>query len=450
MEVGRRRGEKDRSVKRYALLLVPGLLVSLTQVADAQSLQFAKPEAVGMSSPRLSQLDAAMHAEVDSGRKVGIVALVARRGKIAHFKAYGMAERESGTKMTTEHLFRLYSMTKPVTSVALLMLFEEGKFQLSDPLEKYIPAMKDLKVFAGTDAGGKMRLEQPKRKPTIHDVFRHTAGFAYGLIGQTPIDQLYRDNGIDFGRLASLKELVEDKLPKLPLLYHPANDGYIASRTTCRPIWWSCSRAWRSTSSVASASSSRLACATPCSVYRRRTSRATRPTISSRPEVARLARVETRDGRPPEGAPNRPLVYARFTTVPFGGLSLSSTAGDYALFGQMLVNGGELAGRRLLSPKTVELMTSNNLPPNIPEICCPPGLSPSGNGYGLGVSVLLDPALNGNLGSKGTFGWPGGASTFAILDPKEQMVLILMTQHAPADGDLAGRFQTLAYQAIVK
>lgn len=120
-----------------------------------------------------------------------------------------------------------------------------------------------------------------------------------------------------------------------------------------------------------------------------------------------LVRIETREGRPPGGAPNRPLVYARFTTVPFGGLSLSSTAGDYALFGQMLVNGGEHAGVRLLSPKTVELMTANNLPPNIAAICCPPGLSPSGNGYGLGVSVLLDPAVNGNLGSKGTFG-PAG------------------------------------------
>ena len=163
-----------------------------------------------------------------------------------------------------------------------------------------------------------------------------------------------------------------------------------------------------------------------------------------------LVRTETREGRPPEGAPNRPMVYARFTKVPFGGVSLSSTARDYALFGQMLVNRGALAGVRLLSPKTVELMTSNHLPPNIPEICCPPGLSPSGNGYGLGVSVLLDPALAGSLASKGTFGWAGAASTFAILDPTEQMVLILMTQQAPADGELAARFQTLAYQAIVK
>lgn len=124
-----------------------------------------------------------MQAEVDAGRKAGIVTLVARRGHIAHLRAYGMAERESGTRMTTEHLFRLYSMTKPVTSVALLMLYEEGRFQLSDTLEQHIPAFKDLKVFAGTQPDGTLRLEELKRKPTVHDILRHTAGFAYGLVG---------------------------------------------------------------------------------------------------------------------------------------------------------------------------------------------------------------------------------------------------------------------------
>jgi CubicO group peptidase (beta-lactamase class C family) len=281
-------------------------------------------------------------------------------------------------------------------------------------------------------------------------VFRHTAGFAYGLIGQTPVDQLYRDNGIDFGRLASLKERVEDKLPKMPLLYHPGErwvysvshdvQAYLVELFSGMSFDEFCRERIFAPLGMRD---------TVFGVPKAYTSRYTAH-YQQPPGGGALVRIETRDGRPPEGAPNRPLAYARFTTVPFGGLSLSSSARDYALFGQMLVNGGELAGIRLLSPKTVELMTSNNLPPNFPGICCPPGLSPSGNGYGLGVSVLLDPALNGNLGSKGTFGWPGGASTFAILDPKEQMVLILMTQHAPADGDLAARFQTLAYQAIVK
>ena len=142
--------------------------------------------------------------------------------------------------------------------------------------------------------------------------------------------------------------------------------------------------------------------------------------------------------------------YARYTDIPFGGLSMSSTAMDYARFGQMLVNGGELDGTRLLGTKTVELMTMNNLPPNIPAISVgAPGLGSGGLGYGLGVSVTLDPARAGNVGSKGTFGWAGAASTWAILDPEEDLVLILMAQYMVADFDFAGRFQTLAYQAIV-
>jgi CubicO group peptidase (beta-lactamase class C family) len=163
-----------------------------------------------------------------------------------------------------------------------------------------------------------------------------------------------------------------------------------------------------------------------------------------------LTPIERRDGVSPQGTIRRGLGdYGRHATAPFGGLSLSSTAMDYALFAQMLLNGGELDGVRLLSPKTVELMTSNNLPANMGGICCPPGIVPLANGYGLGVSVLLDVPLSGNLGSKGTFGWSGGASTWVVIDPEEDMVLLLMTQHMPADADLAARFQTLAYQSIV-
>ena len=162
-----------------------------------------------------------------------------------------------------------------------------------------------------------------------------------------------------------------------------------------------------------------------------------------------LMLVETREGTPPGGAPPNAFTYARYTNIPFGGLSLSSTAMDYALFGQMLVNGGELNGVRLLSPKTVELMTSNNLPSSIPGIGFAPGAGNPATGYGLGVSVLLDPPRAGNLGSKGQFGWAGAASTWAIMDPEEDMVLILMSQYMIADTEFAARFQTLAYQAII-
>ena len=170
----------SRRAPRRAAFEFAGLLLALRPPLRAAELPTARPADVGLSAERLARLDAAMQAEVDAGRKAGIVALIARRGRVAHFKAFGMADREANMPMRDDSLFRLYSMTKPITSVALLMLYEEGKFQLSDPLEKYIPAFKGVQVLAGMD-GERMRLEPARRPPTIHDVFRHTAGFSYGF-----------------------------------------------------------------------------------------------------------------------------------------------------------------------------------------------------------------------------------------------------------------------------
>jgi CubicO group peptidase (beta-lactamase class C family) len=419
--------------------------------AGAAELPTARPADVGLSAERLARLDAAMQAEVDAGRKAGIVTLIARRGRVAHLKAFGMAERESNAGMRTDSLFRLYSMTKPVASVALLMLYEEGKFQLSDPLEKYIPAFKDIQVFTGMD-GEQMRTEAPRRKPTIHDVFRHTAGFSYGFDPSSPIDRAYGRNGVDFGRSPSLKQLVSVDLPKVPLLYHPGDrwvysvahdvQAYLVEYFSGMPFDEFCR-----TRIFAPLGMTDATFGVPKQYVARYT--ANYAPSDPRTPAAPLVRVETREGVPPDGSSGAPLTgYARYTDIPFGGLSMSSTAMDYALFGQMLVNGGELNGRRLLGTKTVELMTSNNLPPNFPGISFggPPSTS---TGYGLGVSVTLDPAAAGNLGSKGTFGWAGAASTWAILDPAEDLVLILMSQYMVNDADFAARFQTLAYQAIV-
>ena len=428
-----------------------------TASAQPVALPAARPADVGLSAERLARLDAAMQAEVDAGRKAGIVTLIARRGRVAHWKAYGMGERESNTPMRPDSLFRLYSMTKPITSVALLMLYEEGQFQLSDPLEKYIPAFEDVQVLAGMD-GERMRLETPRRKPTIHDVFRHTAGFSYGFNPQTPIDRLYAENGVDFTTTASLKQLVAENLPKVPLLYHPgeqwvysvAHDvqAYLVEYFSGMPFDEFCRERIFEPLGMTDATFG-----VPRSVVARYTANYA-PADPANP-AAGLVRVETREGvaPPADAAGGGPALpgYARYTNIPYGGLSVSSTAMDYALFGQMLLSGGELAGTRLLGTKTVELMTSNNLPPDIPGISiAAPGIAMSSGatGYGLGVSVLLDPAQAGNLGSKGTFGWAGAASTWAILDPEEELVLILMSQYMVADFDFAGRFQTLAYQAI--
>ena len=441
---------------RYTLRSAALLTLLIAGMSSAGELPTARPADVGMSAERLARLDAAMQAEVDAGRKAGIVALIARRGRVAHLKAYGMADREGNAPMRGDSLFRLYSMTKPITSVALLMLYEEGKFQLSDPLEKYIPAFKGVQVLAGMD-GERMRLEPARRPPTIHDVFRHTAGFSYGFNPQDPIDRAYAQNGVDFGTSPSLKQLVSVDLPKVPLVYQPgerwvysvAHDvqAYLVEVFSGMPFDEFCR-----TRIFEPLGMSDATFGVPKSVVSRYTANYA-PRDPANP-AAGLVQVETREGNPPAGAPNASPIaggYARYTDIPFGGLSISSTAMDYALFGQMLVNGGELNGTRLLGTKTVELMTSNNLPPSIPGISLgAPGVGgASATGYGLGVSVLLDPPRAGNLGSKGTFGWAGAASTWAILDPEEDLVLILMSQYMVADFELASRFQTLAYQAIV-
>jgi CubicO group peptidase (beta-lactamase class C family) len=411
----------------FSALVFVALLPLAAAAADnvARGVQFAKPEQVGMSSERLARLDKFLQEKVDQKRVAGLVALVARRGKIVHFKAYGMADIESGVKMRTDHLFRLTSQTKPITSTALLMLYEQGKFQLTDPLEKYIPAFKDVKVFAGLDANNKMILQEPKRKITIQDVFRHTAGFSDIQIPignpKHPVEKAYLDAGLNWMNVNSLNSLdLVNKIAGMPLLYHPgerwvysvAHDvqAYLVEYFSGMPF--------------------------EEFVYKN----LTRP----------LSMKDTVFGVPKEYASRFAKVYGPgkflsplFSGKPYGGGGLSCTAMDYYLFSQMLMNGGKLGNVRILGKKTVELMTSNNLPSSIPYILDDPGA-----GYGLGVGVLLDPAQSGQIGSKGAFGWGGAAMTMAKIDPKEELVWGFYAQQLPGD-EFGLQFPILVYQAII-
>ncbi len=404
-----------------------------TTLLPAQDTKVVAPESVGISSARLARLDRAMQQYIDQEKLAGIVVLVARHGSIVHHKAFGMADIESGKKMRTDHLVRMYSMTKPVTSAALLMLYEEGKFQLTDPLDKYIPAFRGAKVFAGLDENGRMKYEEPKRKITIHDVFRHTAGFSYGF-GDTPVEKAYQEAGINFQTMNSLKEFV-DKLATVPLLYHPgeqwvysvAHDvqAYLVEHFSGMPF-----DEYVKTKMFQPLGMKDAVFGIPKEYIGRYT------TNYGPAEEGGLQAIDK-----PESSN-----YARFTDSPFGGLSLSSTAMDYFLFSQMLLNKGKLADVRLLGKKTVELMTSNNLPAEIAGI----GGVSAGSGYGLGVGVLKSPAQSGNLGSKGQFGWGGAATTNVIIDPEEDMVSIFLTQFMGGDSDAISKFQTLVYQSIIE
>src|SRR5215467_3342433 len=196
------------------------LAAAQAPAAPAAAAPASASALAGFSAERLQRLDRYMQQQVSEQHKAGVVVLLWRHGRVAFEKAYGVADLASRAPMRTDAIFRLFSMTKPITSVALLTLYEQGKFQLTDPLEMYVPAFKDVKVFAGLDADGHMILKAPTRKITIQDVMRHTAGFTYGYFGDTPVDRAYREAGLDYLKLDSVKELTE-KLAQMPLLFNP-------------------------------------------------------------------------------------------------------------------------------------------------------------------------------------------------------------------------------------
>jgi len=416
-------------------LVTSVLIVGLTRVGwtgtAADDPSSATPEQVGMSSERLKRLDAAIHAYVDRGRTPGVVTLIARHGKIVHVDAYGPADLASGRKIRDDDIFRMYSMTKPITSVALLMLYEEGKFQLTDPLGRYMPAFNKVKVFTGFSAAGDMLLDSPKRPITVQDVFRHTAGFTYGLFGDTPVDKEYQKAKLLDG---DLKGFIE-KLPTLPLLYQPGERWvYSISHDVQAAL-------------VEQLSGMKF------DEYVRRKIFAP---LGMKDAIFKMtadmkARVPTLYSAGANGkiepAENGVLT-SSYGDAAFGGHSISSTGRDYARFAQMLLNGGELNGARLLSPKTVELMTVNHLPERALSSPGSIGLN-GGSGYGLGVSVLANTARNGNIGSAGEFGWSGAASTHFLVDPKEDLVAIYLTQLMAGDAGLRSEFVTLVYQSII-
>jgi CubicO group peptidase (beta-lactamase class C family) len=417
-----------RSTRLNALLIV-ALLITVGSIAlTSRELSGAKPEDVGLSSERLARMNKAIHGYVDAGRTPGVVTLIARHGKVVHVDAYGKADLATGRPTRADDIFRMYSMTKPITSVALLMLYEEGKFQLTDPLARYFPAFADVKVFAGTRPQGGMLLDSLRRPITIQDVFRHTAGFSYGF-GTSPIDKAYQDANV-FAK--DLNDLM-DKVAKQPLLYQPGER-------------WEYSVAH----DVQAALVEKLSGQTFDEFVRQRIFRPLEMKDSMfKVPADKLSRVpalytRNRDGKMVVDTSDLGRDYGDKV---FGGFSISTTIRDYAAFAQMLLNKGQLNGVRLLSPKTVELMATNHVPAPALAAGSPIGLGP-GTGYGLGVSVLLNPAERGNLGSVGEFGWSGAASMHVLIDPKEDLVAIYCTQLM---GEFAVRaeFVTMLYQSII-
>jgi CubicO group peptidase (beta-lactamase class C family) len=421
-----------------AIRIIPGItlcallaagLAGCQQKAAAHS---AAPATIaGMSTQRLQHLDDHFRKLVDEGRIAGVVTWVARRDQVVHENAYGMADIGTGRPMSKDAYFYVYSMTKPITSVALLMLYEEGRFQLSDPIAKYLPELANLKLYAG-DAGGRMVLKDPARQPAIEDVFRHTAGFLYGPAGTRGIDKAYREANVLGGTLADLTQ----RLGTLPLAYEPGTQWIYSVSHDVQ------ARLVEVISGVPFDEFVRRHIIEPLGLKHMFFGRPD----ATKDQFAVIYGADQAGKLVPTGALDAPGAASKV----LGGFSISATAADYGRFAQMLVNSGELDGVRLLSRKTIDLMDSNHLPEGVLRRG-PTGGLVRGEGYGLGVRVVTDAAQAGNLTSAGTFGWSGAAGTHFFVDRAENLVAVFMVQKmGSADGAaMSAEFETLVYQAIV-
>lgn len=421
--------QHSRNAPVLAILCGAALAAGSALAAD---LPTASPESLGMSSERLGRLDAVTHGWVDQGRIAGVVTLVARKGRVAHLDTYGMADLENDEPMTEETFFRLFSMTKPVTSVALLTLYEQGKFQLGDPLADYLPEFADVKVFAGVDDTDSMILEDPERAPTMTDVFRHTAGFSYGS-GPEPVQALYSE--ADLYGSSSLEELTA-KLADIPLIYEPGTQWVYSFSHDVQ------ARLVEVLSGETFEDYVRAHVFEPLGMDE---------VVFGLPDrvADRFANTYSPNDEGVLEASDTPEDTS-YDTAAFGGTSLSGPVMDYARFAQMLASSGALDGARILSPKTVDLMATNHLPEGVHR-GAPDGSVSRGEGYGLGVRVVTDAAAAENLTSAGTFGWSGAAGTHFFVDREEELIGLFMIQRqGPGGFGASGRFETMVYQAIVE
>ena len=422
--------------------LLPVLLAFclLPFTVAAQGLPRAKtPEEVGFSSERLKRLTGTFKAEIDKGTMPGAVLVLARRGKIAYFEALGVRDPQTGDAMPADAVFRLASMTKPFVSVATMMLAEEGRLVLSDPVSRFLPEFKGLQVgVEQRDGDGRMRLalEPVKREMTIQDLLRHTSGLTYGQFGaKTLVKTAYDDAGISSATISSAEFI--SRLSKLPLAHQPGTTwDYSVSTDVLGRV-------------VEVVSGQDLD-----TFIRERISKplGLRDAGFSVPPSSHRRIAESHMDK--IGAQR--LVALNLTVPPQrfgGGGGMVASASDYVRFCQMLLNGGELDGVRLLSKQSVASMTSNHLPSSTRYTSHLASLAASGpspdmgQGWGLGFVVRTEDGKNPWPGSVGSFYWNGASGTAFWVDPREQLVAVMMVQ-APSQQRLRGLMRQLVYQAI--
>jgi CubicO group peptidase (beta-lactamase class C family) len=429
-------GRPQDALRNAAFILI-GIFV-LTTAGVSQELPIVKPESVGLSSERLQRIGTNVQRNIDDKRIAGAVTMVVRHGEVAWYKAQGMADREAHKTMGTDAMFRICSMTKPITSVAVMMLYEEGSFLLEDPVSKYLPEFKDSKVYVVPPKGDPYSIPAT-REITIRDLLRHTSGLVYQW--NPTLGPLYKSANVASGLLA-YDGTVEDsvkRLAALPLLFSPGErwEYGLSVDVLGRLV--------------------EVVSGKPLDVFFRERifdPVGMKDTYFYPPEnkLDRLAAAYTYyDGKGLNRFPDAPIVEGPFSysaDYPYhgpkklfsGGAGLVSTAEDYARFCQMILDRGKAGGKQLLSPKAVELMTHDQLGKISPE---------QDFGFGLGFGVAGVRAPLPELGSPGELNWGGFFYTSFIVDPKEDMIVIFMAQLHPTGGlGLDREVPELAYQAI--
>lgn len=433
--------------KKALFSLMLGIFSVLFSVTiNAADIRLSKAESVGLSSTRLKNIGMSLQRLVDDQKISGSVSLLARKGKVVHFEARGLDDISTNKAMTNDAIFRLYSQTKPITGVAIMMLFEEGRFLLSDPISKYLPEFGNMRVYTG-DENGVMQTE-PARPITIHHLLTHTSGLTYDFI-DTPLADEYKKAGV-FGAasqssLGSLEEWTK-ALAKQPLVSQPGEQwNYSVSMDVLGRLVEVVSgksfRAFLQERILAPLEMVDTDFYVPSEKLNRFT------VLHMPAQEGGLKPIDV-----PQTSP-----FAALPNIEMGGSGLVGTVSDYYKFAQMLANRGEYKGRHLLGRKTVEFMMSNHMTPNL-RVDPLSRISSDTNeikrnwgiGFGLTGSVVTNSAISGLPVSVGTFGWGGAATTMFWVDLEEQMVGIVHTQLFPSGSQPVGELMQLSsYQALI-
>ena len=426
----RPRGQYAPLAFAAAALLLAALVLAPAFAAEPE-LQHAKPADVGLDPAGLEKLNEAMHGMVDGGQLAGVVTMVSRKGKVVHFDAYGKRDIENGLPVEKDTIFRIYSMTKPIIGVALMTYYDEGRFTLDDPVSKFIPEFADLKVAKEDGPDGMPITEDADHPMTMRELMSHTAGLTYGLFSQSQVDTLYVNaNILDFNQ--SLKDMI-DKLAKIPLRQQPGSmwhysvavdvQGYVLEVLAGKPL----DEVLNERLFDPLGMTDTAFWVEPDKVDRFSHMYAT--------NEGKLAKVEFGQ-------------YLQKPNLLSGGGGLVSTATDYMRFAQMLANGGELGGVRILKPETVELMHTNHLPAGVTDM----GPIYRGNRFGLDFSIVTDPnPATDHERAKGEYWWYGIGGTWFGINPVQDLVVVGMIQSRDFGAAARARFTSkrLAYEAIV-